>query len=343
MKVALITGITGQDGSYLAELLVDKEYVVYGIMRRASLINTGRIEHILDKITLIYGDITDKSCLISILNRIKEENEFDTLELYGLAAQSHVKVSFDMPEYTLNVDAVGTLNILEAIRQCNLIDRCKFYQASTSEMYGKVVEIPQTENTPFYPRSPYGVAKLCSYWLVKNYRESYGMFACNGILHNHESSRRGINFVTRKITTSIKKIVDGDIDTLYLGNLNAKRDWGHAKDYVVAMWLILQQDMAEDFVISSNENHTVREFAEKAFAHIGIDLSWRGEGLEEEGYCGDRVYVKINPEHFRPSEVDELLGDSTYARETLGWQPEYDFDGLVQEMMEADLNGTSVV
>jgi GDPmannose 4,6-dehydratase len=343
MKVALITGITGQDGSYLAELLVKKEYIVYGIMRRSSLINTGRIEHILDKITLVYGDITDKSCLISILNRIKEENEFDILELYGLAAQSHVKVSFDMPEYTLNVDAVGTLNILEAIRQSGLVDRCRFYQASTSEMYGKVVEIPQTEKTPFYPRSPYGVAKLCSYWMVLNYREAYGMFACNGLLYNHESPRRGINFVTRKITIGIKKIKDGVINEISLGNLNAKRDWGHAKDYVEAMWRMLQQDEPEDFVISSNENHTVREFAQKAFAYADIDLSWRGEGIEEEGYCGDRVYVRVNPEHFRPSEVDELLGDSTYARETLGWKPDYDFNGLVEEMMEADLNGISVV
>jgi GDPmannose 4,6-dehydratase len=328
MKRAFITGITGQDGSYLTELLLDKGYEVHGIIRRASSINTKRIDHIYDKITLHYGDLTDSSSLTKTLQAVRPD------EIYNLGAQSHVKVSFELPEYTAQVDAIGTLRLLEAVKMLGL--QTKIYQASTSELYGLVQEIPQKETTPFYPRSPYGVAKLYGYWITKNYREAYNMFACTGILFNHESPRRGETFVTRKITKAFRNIMNGEQDVLYLGNLNAKRDWGHAKDFVEAMWLMLQQDMPDDYVIATGEQYSVREFVEKVAAYHGIDLSWRGEGLEEVGYdnaTGD-VYVKVDPKYFRPSEVDTLLGDSTKAKKELGWCPKYSFNDLVQDMCE---------
>jgi len=339
-KVALITGITGQDGSYLSELLLEKGYKVWGIIRRASSINTHRIEHIFDKITLRYGDLTDGINLLNIFVEIKNTYpDLERLEVYNLAAMSHVKVSFEIPDYTCSVDAAGTLRMLESIRNCGIPqEKVRFYQASTSELYGKVVEVPQSEKTPFYPRSPYGVAKLYGFWITKNYRESYGMYACSGILFNHESPRRTHNFVTRKITIALGNILRGKQDRLVLGNLNSLRDWGHAKDYVHGMWLILQQDEAEDYVLSTNEYHSVREFVEKSFALKGFDIKWKGEGVNEVGYDANtgRELVFVSEKYFRPAEVEELLGDSTKARTQLGWTPEYSFDALLQEMVDQD-------
>jgi GDPmannose 4,6-dehydratase len=338
-KVAFITGITGQDGSYLAELLLEKEYIVYGLLRRSSSINTFRIDHIFNKLKLRYGDMTDSTCLISILANIKtEQPDMDRLEIYNLAAQSHVKVSFEMPEYTADTDAFGTLKILEAIRINKLEKIARFYQASTSELYGLVQEVPQKETTPFYPRSPYGVAKLYAFWIVKNYRESYGLFASNGILFNHESERRGHNFVTRKITIGLGKILKGETDRLVMGNIDSQRDWGHAKDYVEGMWRILQHDSADDFVLSTGEMHSVRKFIEKAFELKGIHLGWKGEGVNEIGYDTNtgKEYVFIDAKYFRPAEVELLIGDSTKARTVLGWIPEIKFDDLVKKMVEND-------
>ncbi|CAG9856357.1 unnamed protein product [Phyllotreta striolata] len=340
-NVALITGITGQDGSYLAEFLLNKGYEVHGVIRRASSFNTGRIDHLHSnphahcgvKFFLHYGDMTDSSCLVKIINRIKPT------EVYNLAAQSHVKVSFDLSEYTAEVDAVGTLRMLDAIRTCGLEKFTKFYQASTSELYGKVAEVPQTEKTPFYPRSPYAAAKLYAYWIVINYREAYGMFACNGILFNHESPRRGENFVTRKITREVAKIHLGILECLELGNLDSKRDWGHAKDYVEAMWLMLQQEKADDFVIASGETHSVREFVEAAFKHVGKEIVWEGKGLNEVGKEKDTgiVRVKVNSKYFRPTEVDLLLGDASKAKAAFNWSPKVKFNELITDMMEADI------
>ena len=342
MKIALITGITGQDGSYLAELLLEKKYIVYGIIRRSSDINTHRIEHLYHNKNLIlkYGDLSDTINLIKIIEEIKNNYEFDVLEIYNLAAMSHVKVSFEMPEYTSNVDGLGVLRILEAIRCCNIIDKTKFYQASTSELYGKVVEKPQSETTPFYPRSPYGVAKLYAYWIVKNYRESYNMFACNGILFNHESPRRGPTFVTRKITRGLNMILKNKIDYLTLGNLDAKRDWGHAKDYVYGMWLMLQQEKPDDYVLSTNKNYSVREFVEKAFKLKGYDLVWEGTGINEIGKDKNtnKILIKIDKKYFRPAEVDDLLGDSSKAQKYLNWKTNISFDKLIEEMVECDCN-----
>ncbi|SUB77189.1 GDP-mannose 4,6-dehydratase [Porphyromonas macacae] len=344
-KTALITGITGQDGSFLAELLIDKGYEVHGIMRRSSSFNTARIEHLyLDEwvrdmkksrlINLHWGDMTDSSSLIRIIQQTRPD------EIYNLAAQSHVKVSFDVPEYTADADAVGTLRLLEAIRILGMEKTCRVYQASTSELYGKVQEVPQSETTPFYPRSPYAVAKLYAYWIVKNYRESYGMFAVNGILFNHESERRGETFVTRKITLAAARIKEGLQDKLYLGNLDAKRDWGYARDYVECMWLMLQQEKPEDFVIATGEMHTVREFATLAFKYAGIELHWQGEGVNEQGVdkATGRVLVEVDPKYFRPSEVEQLLGNPAKARKLLGWNPsQTSFDELVRLMMEHDM------
>jgi GDPmannose 4,6-dehydratase len=338
-KVAFITGITGQDGSYLAELLLEKEYIVYGLLRRSSSINTFRIDHIFNKLKLRYGDMTDSTCLISILANIKtEQPNMNRLEIYNLAAQSHVKVSFEMPEYTADTDAFGTLKILEAIRINKLEKIARFYQASTSELYGLVQEVPQKETTPFYPRSPYGVAKLYAYWIVKNYRESYGLFASNGILFNHESERRGHNFVTRKITIGLGKILKGETDRLVMGNIDSQRDWGHAKDYVEGMWRILQHDTADDFVLSTGEMHSVRKFIEKAFELKGIHLGWKGEGVNEIGYDTNsgKEYVFIDAKYFRPAEVELLIGDSTKARTILGWVPEIKFEDLVKKMVDND-------
>jgi GDPmannose 4,6-dehydratase len=338
-KVAFITGITGQDGSYLAELLLEKDYIVYGLLRRSSSINTFRIDNIFNELKLRYGDMIDSTCLISILANIKtEQPDMDRLEIYNLAAQSHVKVSFEIPEYTADTDAFGTLKILEAIRINKLEKIARFYQASTSELYGLVQEIPQKETTPFYPRSPYGVAKLYAFWIVKNYRESYGLFASNGILFNHESERRGHNFVTRKITIGLGKILKGETDRLVMGNIDSHRDWGHAKDYVEGMWRILQHDTADDFVLSTGEMHSVREFIEKAFELKGIHLGWKGEGVNEIGYDinTSKEYVFIDAKYFRPAEVELLIGDSTKARNTLGWIPEIKFDDLVKKMVEND-------
>ena len=341
-KIALITGITGQDGSYLAELLLEKGYIVWGIIRRSSSINTGRIDHIFDKLTLRYGDLTDSSNLLNILSEIKNTYpELDRIEVYNLAAMSHVKVSFELPEYTCDVDALGTLRLLEACRTCGVpLSKIRFYQASTSEMYGKVLEVPQTEKTPFYPRSPYGVAKLYAYWITKNYRESYGMYACSGILFNHESPRRGHNFVTRKVTLALNNILKGKQDKLILGNINSLRDWGHAKDYVEGMWRMLQkdEDKVDDYVLATNEYHSVREFVEKAFSLKGIMIDWKGKDLEEIGYDINtgRELVFISEKYFRPAEVDELLGDSTKAKDELGWVPCVKFEDLVKEMVDAD-------
>jgi GDPmannose 4,6-dehydratase len=339
-NIALITGITGQDGSYLAELLIEKGYNVWGIIRRSSNINTARIDHIFDKVKLRYGDLTDSTSIMNIFFEIKRDYpHLERLEVYNLAAMSHVKVSFDMPEYTGNVDGLGTLRMLETIRNCGIPqDKIRFYQAATSELYGKVVEVPQNEKTPFYPRSPYGVAKLYSYWITKNYRESYGMYACSGILFNHESPRRGHNFVTRKITIALGNIVAGKQDKLVLGNLNSLRDWGHAKDYVRGMWLMMQQDEPDDFVLSTNEYHSVREFVEKSFKLKGYDIKWRGEGLYEVGYddITKEVLIEVSSKYFRPAEVEELLGDPFKARSTLGWVPEISFDKLVEEMVTTD-------
>lgn len=343
-KVALITGITGQDGSYLAEFLIDKGYEVHGVLRRSSSFNTGRIEHLyLDEwvrdmkrkrlVNLHWGDMTDTSSLIRIIQTIQPD------EIYNLAAQSHVKVSFDVPEFTAETDAVGTLRLLEAVRILGMEHKTKIYQASTSELFGLVQETPQKETTPFYPRSPYAVAKLYAYWIMKNYRESYGMFAVNGILFNHESERRGENFVTRKITLAACRIAQGLQDKLYLGNLSSLRDWGYAKDYVECMWLMLQQEKPEDFVIATGEQHTVREFCTLAFKYAGIELEWQGEGLEEKGIDKNtgKVLVEVDPKYFRPAEVQTLLGDPTKARTVLGWNPrKTSFDELVRLMVESD-------
>jgi GDPmannose 4,6-dehydratase len=342
MKIAIITGVTGQDGSYLLELLLNKNYTVYGMIRRSSSINTQRIEHLYshEKLLLRYCDITDIANISMILSEIRTlYPNMERLEIYNLAAQSHVKVSFELPIYTAQVDAIGTLNLLEAVRSSGLVAKTRIYQASTSELYGKVQEVPQTESTPFYPRSPYGVAKIYAYWILKNYRESYNMFCCNGILFNHESPRRGPTFVTRKITRGLQMILTGERDRLIMGNLDAKRDWGHAKDYVEGMWLMLQQDEPTDYVLSTNEYHTVREFLEKAFAHRGIIIEWKGSGLEEIG-CDSKtgvVLVSVSEKYFRPAEVEALLGDSTKARNELGWKPKYSFDELVKEMVDHDV------
>ena len=341
MKVALLTGITGQDGSYLAELLLEKNYYVWGIIRRSSDINTHRINHLYKNKNLIlrYGDMTDSSNLLHIMYEIKESYpNLDRVEVYNLAAMSHVKVSFEMPEYTGEADGIGVLRLLEAIRSSGMMDKCRFYQASTSELYGKVQEVPQKETTSFYPRSPYGVAKLYGYWITKNYRESYNMFACNGVLFNHESPRRGPTFVTRKITRGLNMILKGERDTLVMGNLDAKRDWGHAKDYVEGMWRVLQADKPDDYVLSTNEFHSVREFIEKSFALRGFNIKWKGSGLDEVGYDENtgKELIFVSEKYFRPAEVEELLGDSTKARTELGWEPQYSFDDLVKEMVEED-------
>lgn len=339
-KVALITGITGQDGAYLAELLLSKGYTVHGIKRRSSLFNTDRIDHLYQdkheigvKLFLHYGDLTDATNLIRLVQEIAPD------EIYNLAAMSHVKVSFDTPEYTANTDALGTLRLLEAIRILKMEKTVKLYQASTSELYGKVVETPQTETTPFYPRSPYAVAKLYAFWIIKNYREAYGIYACNGILFNHESPYRGETFVTRKITRAVAKIKLGLQEKLYLGNLNAQRDWGHAKDYVYGMWQMMQQDKPDDFVLATGETHPVREFVDKAFHHVGIEIRWEGSGVNEKGIntATNQVVVEVDEKYFRPTEVELLLGDPTKARTELGWKTTYTFDALVKEMVEADL------
>ena len=339
-KVAFITGITGQDGSYLAELLLEKDYKVWGIIRRSSNIITTRVDHIFDKLVLRYGDLTDSSNLLNILTEIKNTYPLlERLEVYNLGAMSHVKISFEMAEYTCDVDAMGTLRLLEATITCGIpLDKIRFYQASTSEMFGKVVEVPQKETTPFYPRSPYGVAKLYSHWITKNYRESYGMYACSGILFNHESPRRGHNFVTRKITLALGNILNGKQDKLVLGNINSLRDWGHAKDYVNGMYLMLQQETPDDYILSTNEYHTVREFVEKSFALKGYNIRWKGQDVNEIGYdvTTDRELIFISDKYFRPAEVEELLGDSSKARNELNWTPKYTFDELVREMVEND-------
>ena len=339
-RVAFITGITGQDGSYLAELLLSKGYVVWGIIRRSSNTNTQRIEHIFDKLILRYGDLTDSTNILSILYEIKNTYPLvERLEVYNLGAMSHVKVSFELPVYTCDVDAVGTLRLLEAIRSCGIEhNKIRFYQASTSEMYGKVVEVPQTENTPFYPRSPYGVAKLYSHWITKNYRESYGLYACSGILFNHESPRRGHNFVTRKITIALGNIIKGKQDKLVLGNINSLRDWGHAKDYVEGMYLMLQQESPDDYVLSTNEYHSVREFIELSFGMKGYQIKWKNTGINEIGYdeLTGKELIFISDKYFRPAEVEELLGNSAKARKNLGWSPRHTFNELVKEMVDAD-------
>ena len=340
MKSALITGITGQDGSYLTELLLSKNYLVYGVIRRSSSFNTDRLNFLFNhkNLFLRYGDMVDINSLINIVNEIKEKKP-ETIEIYNLAAQSHVKVSFEIPNYTTSVDGLGTLNILETIRQCNITEIAKFYQASTSELYGNVSTDYQTEDTPFNPQSPYACAKLYSFWITKIYRESYNIFACNGILFNHESERRGGTFVTKKITKTVSDIHKGVKDVLILGNLEASRDWGHAKDYVVAMWKMLQLENPQDLVISSNETHTVREFVEISFKYIGIDLKWMGAGEDEIGYnpVNNKILVKVNPKYYRPLEVPFLRGDSKKARELLNWKPEISFNQLVNIMMEHDL------
>jgi len=354
-KVALITGVTGQDGGYLAELLLSKGYIVHGVKRRTSLINTGRIDHLYQdphetpvRFKLHHGDMTDSSSLIRIIQQVQPD------EIYNLAAQSHVAVSFEEPEYTANSDALGPLRILEAIRILGLEKRTRFYQASTSELYGKVTETPQRETTPFYPRSPYGVAKLYAYWITVNYREAYGMYACNGILFNHESPIRGETFVTRKITRGLSRIVLGLQECLYLGNLSAKRDWGHARDYVEMQWLMLQQDQPEDFVIATGIQYSVRDFINKAAAEFGMTIDWQGKGKEEIGkvrsitpLIGEKygvkpgqVIVRIDPRYFRPSEVETLLGDANKAQAKLGWKPSTSFDQLVKEMVKADLDAS---
>lgn len=345
MPIALITGITGQDGSFLAEFLLEKGYEVHGIIRRSSSFNTARIEHLyLDEwvrdmhqrrlLTLHWGDMTDSSSLIRIIGQVKPD------EIYNLAAQSHVKVSFDVPEYTADADAVGVLRLLEAVRILGMEHSCRIYQASTSELFGKVAEVPQSETTPFHPRSPYSVAKLYAYWIMKNYRESYGMFTANGILFNHESERRGENFVTRKITLAAARIRHGLQDKLYLGNLNAMRDWGYARDYVECMWLILQQPEPDDFVVATGEYHSVREFTTLAFERVGVTLRWEGEGVNEKGIdtATGRVLVEVDPRFFRPAEVEQLLGNPDKARRVLGWNPrKTSFQELVNIMVDADM------
>ena len=330
MKRALITGITGQDGSYLAELLLEKGYEIHGIVRRASLINTHRIDHIYKKLNLHYGDLTDSTNLVRIIQKVQPD------EIYNLGAQSHVKVSFEMPEYTGQTDALGTLRILEAVRLLGMEEKVRIYQASTSELYGLVQEVPQKETTPFYPRSPYGVAKLYGYWIVKNYRESYGMYACSGILFNHESPRRGETFVTRKIVRGLKAISEGKQTLLQLGNLDAKRDWGHARDYCEAMWMMLQQESPEDYVIATGVQHSVREFVEKAAPYFGMNIEWHGSGEDEIGMDKNtkKTIITVNPKYYRPAEVETLLGDPTKAKEQLGWEPKVSFSELVMEMCE---------
>ncbi len=349
MKIALITGITGQDGSYLADFLLNKGYVVHGIKRRSSLFNTERIDHLYQdlhdknvRFKLHYGDLSDSSNLISIIKEIQPD------EIYNLGAMSHVKVSFDMPEYTADIDGIGTLRLLEAIRLLGLSKKTKIYQASTSELYGLVQAVPQSETTPFYPRSPYAVAKMYAYWITVNYREAYGIFACNGILFNHESPLRGETFVTRKITRAVTKMAFGMQEQLFLGNLDARRDWGHAKDYIEAMWLILQQDQAEDYVIATGVTTTVRDFVSMSFSEIGIEIEYKGSGVNEKGYvkkCTNpnyqievgKVVVLVDEAYFRPTEVDLLIGDPTKSKTKLGWEPKYDLPMLVKEMIEADL------
>ena len=327
-KVALITGITGQDGSYLAELLLEKGYEVHGIVRRSSLINTHRIDNIYPQLKLHYGDLTDATNIISVIKKVEPD------EIYNLGAQSHVKVSFEMPEYTAQVDAIGTLRILEAVRLLGMEKKTRIYQASTSELYGLVQAVPQTETTPFHPRSPYGVAKLYGFWIIKNYRESYGMHCSSGILFNHESPRRGETFVTRKITRGLSRISSGLEDCIELGNLNAKRDWGHAKDYVEAMWLMLQQDEPDDYVIATGKQYSVKDFVEEAAPLFGFNIEWMGEGLEEIGYDWGmkKSVIKVSDKYFRPAEVESLLGDPTKAKEKLGWEPKITFKELVEDM-----------
>lgn len=349
MKTALITGITGQDGSYLADLLLEKGYTVHGVKRRTSLINTDRIDHLLehsyphrDRFFTHYGDLTDSSNMIRIIQQVQPD------EIYNLAAQSHVKVSFETPEYTANADGIGTLRLLEAVRLLNMVEKTKIYQASTSELYGLVQEVPQKETTPFYPRSPYGVAKLYAYWITVNYREAYNMYACNGILFNHESPVRGENFVTRKITLGVAKIVTGIEDKIVLGNLSAKRDWGHAKDYVKAMWLMLQQDKPEDFVIATGRTTSIRDFLLMAFKCAGITIEFKGEGADETAVVTKsenpsykvkpgQVVVAVDANYYRPTEVDLLIGDPAKAKEKLGWEPEFTLEQMVQEMVEGDI------
>lgn len=340
MKKALITGVTGQDGAYLVEFLLDKGYEVHGVKRRASLFNTARIDHLYRDLheenvnfVLHYGDLTDATNLIRIVQEVQPD------EIYNLAAQSHVQVSFEVPEYTADSDAIGPLRILEAIRILGLAEKTKFYQASTSELYGKVQEVPQSETTPFYPRSPYAVAKLYAFWIVKNYREAYGIYACNGILFNHESPLRGETFVTRKITRAVAKISLGMQSKLYLGNLDAQRDWGHAKDYIEGMWLMLQQDKPDDFVLATGVTHTVRHFVDLAFAKVGIQLRWEGKGVDEKGidFITGNILVEVDPKYFRPTEVELLIGDPSKAKRELGWKHKYELTDLVNEMVDADL------
>ncbi|MGE5822416.1 MAG: GDP-mannose 4,6-dehydratase [Nitrososphaerota archaeon] len=335
MKKALIFGVTGQDGSYISELLLEKGYEVHGVKRRSSSYNTSRVDHIYvnPNFKLHFGDVTDSSSVTNLIQKISPD------EIYNLAAQSHVKVSFEIPEYTGNVDAIGTLRILESIRLLGLEKKTKFYQASTSELYGLVQEIPQKETTPFYPRSPYGVAKLYGFWILKNYRESYNLFACNGILFNHESPRRGETFVTQKIVLGLNAIKNGTSDCLYLGNINSLRDWGHAKDYCEAMWLMLQQENPDDYVIATGKQYSVKEFVNKCAPYFGMDIRWQGAGLDEIGIDNNtgNIVVRIDEKYFRPAEVETLLGDSTKARTVLGWKPKYDFDALVKEMCESVL------
>jgi len=339
-KVAFITGITGQDGAYLAELLLKKDYIVHGLKRRSSSFNTGRIDHLYQdphvnkrNFILHHGDLTDSTNLIRIIQEVQPD------EIYNLAAQSHVQVSFETPEYTANADGLGTLRILEAIRLLNMVEKTKFYQASTSELYGMVQEVPQNEKTPFYPRSPYAVAKLYGYWITINYREAYNLYACNGILFNHESPVRGETFVTRKITRAAARISMGTQERVYLGNLDAKRDWGHASDFVEGMWRMLQQDEPEDFVLATGVTTTIREFTERAFAEVGITLGWSGSGVDETGrdVKSGNILVSIDPAYFRPTEVDLLIGDASKAREKLGWQPTCDLQQMIEEMIKADL------
>ena len=339
-KVAFITGITGQDGAYLAELLLKKDYIVHGLKRRSSSFNTGRIDHLYQdphvnkrNFILHHGDLTDSTNLIRIIQEVQPD------EIYNLAAQSHVQVSFETPEYTANADGLGTLRILEAIRLLNMVEKTKFYQASTSELYGMVQEVPQNEKTPFYPRSPYAVAKLYGYWITINYREAYNLYACNGILFNHESPVRGETFVTRKITRAAARISMGTQERVYLGNLDAKRDWGHASDFVEGMWRMLQQDEPEDFVLATGVTTTIREFSERAFAEVGITLEWSGSGVDETGrdVKSGNIIVSIDPAYFRPTEVDLLIGDASKAREKLGWQPTCDLQQMIEEMIKADL------
>ena len=328
---ALITGITGQDGSYLAELLLEKGYEVHGIIRRSSSFNTARIDHIFSDISLHYGDVTDSFSMVNIINKVQPD------EIYNLAAQSHVKVSFEIPEYTAQTDALGTLRVLEAVRTLGL--KCKIYQASTSELFGRVQEVPQRETTPFYPRSPYGAAKIYAYWITKNYREAYGMFACTGILFNHESPRRGETFVTQKIVKGLKAISEGKQEKLFLGNLDSKRDWGHAKDYVEAMWLMLQQSSPKDYVIATGKQYSVREFISLCAPHFGLKIGWMDKALKERGVESSdptnlKTIIEVSEKYFRPAEVESLLGDSSLARKDLGWEPKYDIDALVKDMCE---------